>query len=118
MNRISAINVNFTGTIGLDLHNNSLRIETLCLNYFIERFQVSVDTVLLYRPNHFYYLIYCYELSAEVVMVMVVVVVVVVVVVSDSGVPLGHTQWFCREDMPLHVFMTSNRHISVKNTLD
>jgi len=46
MNRISAINVNFTGTIDLDIHNNSLHIKTLLLNYFIEKFQVSADSFL------------------------------------------------------------------------
>jgi len=46
MNRISAINVNFTGTIDLNTHNYSLHIKTLLLNYVIEQFQVSADSFL------------------------------------------------------------------------
>ena len=89
MNRISAINVNFTGTIDLDMHNNSLHIKTLLLNYVVEQVQVSADNVVFYRPNHISYLYFC-RLSAQVVVVVVVVVVVaivvviVVVVVNDS----------------------------------
>jgi hypothetical protein len=45
MNRISAINVNVTGTMDLGIHNNSLHIRNLTLNYVIEAFRVSADNI-------------------------------------------------------------------------
>ena len=56
INRMSAINVNVTGTIDLGTHNNSLHMKTLMFNYCIEQLQVSADNVGFYRPNHFSYI--------------------------------------------------------------
>jgi hypothetical protein len=45
VNRISAVNVNVTGTMDLGIHNKSLYIRNLTLNYFIGAFRVSVNKV-------------------------------------------------------------------------
>lgn len=43
---ISAINVNLTGTMDLGIHNNSLHIRKLTLNYFIEAFRINMTNLM------------------------------------------------------------------------
>jgi hypothetical protein len=47
MDRVSAINVNFTGTVVLGTQNISLYMKNLDLNYYIEAFQVNMNEVLV-----------------------------------------------------------------------
>jgi hypothetical protein len=70
MNRVSAINVNFTGTVDLGTQNISLYMKNLDLKYFIEAFQVNMNEVVICIGSTTLYILLIVVTVAPVVLVL------------------------------------------------